>query len=153
MHWHSSHFPQKPLNCLENCLRLQHCPAVSYASCFPPPAETSRGVSCTCVTSSRREMEEWDLTLSISLYLSEFRRDFTALSLTGSQTLPRHPTLSGWRRATRAWPTSSSTRRMWPTCWEASTSKQVTASQLWWHHLCHIYIHVYLRLQVEVRYI
>ncbi len=67
MHRHSSHFPQKPLNCLENCLRLQHCPAVSYASCFPPPAETSRGVSCTCVMSSRREMEEWDLTLSITL--------------------------------------------------------------------------------------
>lgn len=59
------------------------------------------------------------------LYLSEWCCDFTALPLTGSQTLPRPPTLSGRRPATRAWPTSSSTRRMWPTCWEPSTSEQV----------------------------
>lgn len=59
-------FSPKTSNCLEKCLRLQHCLAVSYVSCFPPPAETSRGVSCICVTSSHRETEERDLTLSVT---------------------------------------------------------------------------------------
>lgn len=119
-------FSPKTSNCLEKCLRLQHCLAVSYVSCYSPPAETASGASCTCVTSSHGDMEELGPNAIRHFYICP--SDFTTLSLTGSQTLPRPPTLSRRRQALRAWTTSSSTRRMRPTCWEASTSKQVQAS-------------------------